>query len=63
MSGKILHSLQHGSKLGWFHRSILVFKPNQQPLLMANRDRLPILEIIPLEITVETIFSWLKMES
>ena len=65
--GKILHSLQHGSKLGWFldpsDRSILVFQPNQQPILMANSDRLPILEIIPLEITVETIFSWLKMES
>jgi Uma2 family endonuclease len=64
--GKILHSLQHGSKLGWFldpsDRSILVFQPNQQPILMTNSDRLPSLEIIPLEIAVETIFSWLKME-
>jgi len=65
--GKILHSLQHGSKLGWFldpsDRSILVFQPNQQPILMANSDHLPSLEIIPLELTVEAIFSWLKMES
>ena len=65
--GKILHSLQHGSKLGWFldpsDRSILVFQPKQQPILMANSDRLPSLEIIPLELTVEAIFSWLKMES
>jgi Uma2 family endonuclease len=64
--GKMLHSLQHGSKLGWFldpiDRSILVFQPNQQPILMTNSDRLPSLEIIPLEIAVETIFSWLKME-
>ena len=64
--GKILHSLQHGSKLGWFldpsDRSILVFQPNQQPILMANSDLLPSLEIIPLDITVEAIFSWLKME-
>jgi Uma2 family endonuclease len=63
--GKILHSLQHGSKLGWFldpsDRSILTFKPNQQPVLMVNCDRLPILETIPLELTVEAIFSWLKM--
>jgi hypothetical protein len=62
----MLHSLQHGSKLGWFldpiDRSILVFQPNQQPILMTNSDRLPSLEIIPLEIAVETIFSWLKME-
>jgi Uma2 family endonuclease len=65
--GKILHSLQHGSKLGWFldpsDRSILTFQPNQQPVLMANSDRLPSLEIIPLELTVEVLFSWLKMES
>jgi Uma2 family endonuclease len=64
--GKILHSLQHGSKLGWFldpcDRSILVFQPNQQLVLMTNSDRLPSLEIIPLELTVEALFSWLKME-
>jgi len=63
--GKILHSLQHGSKLGWFldpsDRSILTFQPNQQPVLMTDCDRLPILETIPLELTVETIFGWLKM--
>ena len=65
--GKILHSLQHGSKLVWFldpsDRSILTFQPNQQPVLMVNSDRLPSLEIIPLELTVEALFSWLKMES
>jgi Uma2 family endonuclease len=64
--GKILHSLQHGSKLGWFldpsDRSILTFRPNQQPVLMTNSDRLPSLAIIPLELTVEALFSWLKME-
>jgi Uma2 family endonuclease len=64
--GKILHSIQHGSKLGWFldprDRSILTFRPNQQPVLMTNSDRLPSLEIIPLELTVEALFSWLKME-
>jgi Uma2 family endonuclease len=65
--GKILHSLKNGSKLGWFvdpsDRSILTFQPNQQPVLMTNSDRLPSLEIIPLELTVESLFSWLKMES
>ncbi len=63
--GKILHSLQHGSKLGWFldpsDRSILTFKPNQQPVLMTDSNRLPSLEPIPLELTVEAIFGWLKM--
>ena len=65
--GKILHSLQNGSKLAWLldpsDRSILTFQPNQQPVLMTNSDRLPSLEIIPLELTVEVLFSWLKMES
>ncbi len=65
--GKILDSIQNGSKLGWFldpsDRSILTFQPNQQPVLMTNSDRLPSLEIIPLELTVEALFSWLKMES
>ncbi|MCL1491905.1 MAG: Uma2 family endonuclease [Pseudanabaena sp. Salubria-1] len=65
--GKILHSLQNGSKLGWFidpgDRSILTFQPNQQPVLMTNSDRLPSLEIISLELTVEALFSWLKMEN
>ncbi len=65
--GKILHSIQHGSKLGWFldprDRSILTFRSNQQAVLMVNSDRLPSLETIPLEITVEGLFSWLKMES
>lgn len=63
--GKILLSLQHGSQLGWFldpsDRSILIFLPNQQPILMANSDRLITLETINLELTVENVFSWLKM--
>ncbi|OIP75277.1 MAG: hypothetical protein AUK48_07890 [Oscillatoriales cyanobacterium CG2_30_44_21] len=63
--GKILHSIQHGSKLGWLldadDQSVLVFRPNQQLVLMTNGDRLPVLENIPLELTVNDIFSWLKM--
>lgn len=63
--GKILHSLQHGSKLVWFldpsDRSILTFQPNQQPVLMSNSDRLPVLENIRLELSVNDIFNWLKM--
>ena len=65
--GKILLSLQHGSQLGWFldpsDRSILTFLSNQQPILMKNSDRLITLETINLELTVENVFSWLKMGS
>ncbi|NKB18668.1 MAG: Uma2 family endonuclease, partial [Pseudanabaena sp. CRU_2_10] len=40
----ILHCLRHGSQLGWFldpdDRSILVFLPNQQPVLFQSSDSL-----------------------
>lgn len=63
--GNILHCLQHGCQLGWFidpdDRSVLVFLPGQQPELMQNSDRLPLLEGIELGLTVERVFGWLKM--
>ena len=50
-------SLQHISQLGWFFdpsdRSILTFRPNQQPILMTNSDRLITQETINLELIVE----------
>lgn len=63
--GNILHCMQHGSKLGWFidpdDLSILVFLPEQQPILMKERDILPVLAEIALNLTVNQVFSWLKM--
>ena len=64
---KILYCLQNGCQLGWLidpaDRSILVFRPELQPLLLRGSDRLPVLESIDLDITVAEIFSWLKMAS
>jgi Uma2 family endonuclease len=63
--GNILHCLRYGCRLGWFidpdDSSILVFLPSQQPELMQGSDRLPILEEISLELTVEQVFGWLLM--
>ena len=63
--GKILHSLQHGTQLGWFldpsDRSILTFLPERQPVLMTGGDLLPVIDIVPLELSVDAIFGWLKM--
>lgn len=63
--GNILHCLSHGCQLGWFIEpddlSVLVFFPSQQPQLLQGSDRLPVLETIPLELTVSQIFGWLKM--
>ncbi|MCG9892939.1 MAG: Uma2 family endonuclease [Thermosynechococcaceae cyanobacterium MS004] len=62
---KILYSLQHGTKLGWMvdphDRSTLVFVPNQLPTFFEGSDRLPVLDPIPLELTCEQLFGWLKM--
>jgi Uma2 family endonuclease len=65
--GNILYCLQHGCRLGLLidptDRSILVFRPCQEPKLLQKSDRLEVLEEINLEITVEQVFSWLKMEN
>ena len=63
--GNILHCLQHGYQLGWLidpqDRSILVFFPHQSPRLCTGGDRIPVPDNIPLHLTTDQVFSWLKM--
>ncbi|WP_293072373.1 Uma2 family endonuclease [Moorena sp. SIO4A5] len=63
--GNILYCLQHGCQLGWLidpaDRSILVFRPGQQPELLLGSNQPSVLEDINLELTVDRIFGWLKM--
>ncbi|MEA5621055.1 Uma2 family endonuclease [Cronbergia sp. UHCC 0137] len=63
----ILYCLNHGCQLGWLidpqDRSILIFRPNQQPELLRDDVRLPVLMGINLELTVTQLFGWLKMSS
>lgn len=63
--GNILHCLQYGSRLGWFldpdDLSILVFFPQQQPVLLQREDSLPVLPEIELTLSVNQVFGWLKM--
>jgi Uma2 family endonuclease len=63
--GNILHCLKFGSRLGWFidpdDLSILAFLPEKQPELLQGEDTLPILPEIELILTVNQVFSWLKM--
>jgi Uma2 family endonuclease len=63
---KIIHCLQHNCQLGWLvdpgDRSILAFLPNQQPQFCEGSDVVPVPEMIPLNITAEQVFSWLKMQ-
>ncbi len=63
--GNILYCLEYGCQLGWLidpgDRSILVFRPNQQPKLWQGSDRLPILNDLDLALSPKEIFAWLKM--
>jgi Uma2 family endonuclease len=65
VTDNILHCLNHGCRLGWMldatDRSILVFEPNQQPILCRNQDSLKVPDGIELRLTAAQVFDWLKM--
>ena len=62
---KIIRCLKHGCQLGLLidpdDRSILAFLPNQQPQFCEGGEIVPVPENIPLYLTAEQIFAWLKM--
>ncbi len=61
----ILHCLKYGTQLGWLidptERSILVFGTDQQPVEMTGDEQLPIPNFLELNLTVNQVFSWLKV--
>ncbi len=67
VTGNILHCLNYGTELGWLiepeNQSILVFLPQQQPLLLEDvENSLPVPNFLSeLQLTVGDIFSWLKL--
>lgn len=67
VTAKILNSLKQGSQLGWLidpaERSVLVYPPKQQPELFDEPgDVLPVPAFASeLQLTVEQMFSWLKV--
>lgn len=67
VTGNLLHCLNHGCQLAWLidpgDRSVLVFRPQQQPELCQGSDRLAVLDEIELVLTPEQVFNWLKMGS
>jgi Uma2 family endonuclease len=62
--GKLLHCSRNGTELGWLiepeEESILAVFPGQKVELYQGANLLPILNGIDLELTVETVFSWLN---
>ncbi len=61
----ILHCLRHGGQLGWLidpeERMVLVFRPGQEPLELINDDRLPVPQFLSLDLTMNQVFRWLKV--
>jgi Uma2 family endonuclease len=62
----ILFCLEYGTKLGWLidtdEKIIMVF-PQKQPLkIYRDREILPVISNINLELTPTKIFSWLKIK-
>ena len=60
----ILYCLEFGSRLGWLvdpeDRSILVFLPDQNLRIFRGENQPTLLQEIPLQLTVNQIFSWLS---
>ena len=63
---KILFSIQHGTKLGWFadpsDKSVIVFVPNQMPEFKSGTDILPVLDVLGhWQLSAADLFNWLKI--
>ncbi|MFB2973029.1 Uma2 family endonuclease [Aerosakkonema sp. BLCC-F183] len=61
---KLLYCSRNGTELGWLiypdEESILAVFAGQKVELYKGADRLPIIDGIELQLTVETVFSWLS---
>ncbi|MDY6938443.1 MAG: Uma2 family endonuclease [Cyanobacteriota bacterium] len=61
----ILFCLDRQTKLGWFldpqERSIITFRPQQQPVVKRADDRLPVLDVLQdWQVCVNDVFAWLS---
>lgn len=61
----ILHCLRHGGKLAWMidpdDYSVLVFMPQQEPVICRGDRLLPVIQQIDLTLTPAQVFSWLQV--
>jgi Uma2 family endonuclease len=62
---KLLHCAEYGTEMGWLldaeDESILVVDRDRRVRELKNRDRLPVITEIDLELTVAEVFSWLSL--
>ena len=63
---KIIFSIQHGTKLGWFadprDKSVIAFAPNQMPEFISGTDILPVLSVLrDWQLSATALFNMLKI--
>jgi Uma2 family endonuclease len=66
MINKVVFCIEQGAQLGWIidptERVVLVLQPRQLPLAKEGVELLPVLaELEALKLTVDELFSWLKV--
>jgi Uma2 family endonuclease len=63
---KILHCLRHNGQMGWLvdpdERVVLVYRRDRLPDELTNDALLPCIKGFNLQLTVEQMFDWLKIE-
>jgi Uma2 family endonuclease len=63
---KLLYCSEHGTEIGWLIDpdvdSILTVAADQRVKILSGDRSLPILNEIPLSLTVEQVFDWLRLE-
>ncbi len=63
--GNLLHFSEYGTELGWLiypeEESILIVFPEKKVQLVTDKAKLPVLNGIELELTVDRVFAWLKL--
>lgn len=61
---KLVHCIQHQTQVGWLidpeERAVTIFQPGQMISVLRSGDKLPVPSVIPLELTVEDVFGWLR---
>lgn len=62
---KLVHCIRQGGQMGWLvdadERAVTVFLPAQLPTVFKGDAELPVLADVPLELTVDDVFGWLRV--
>lgn len=65
LTEKLTHCLAHGTEVGWLvdpdDLGVTVFQSQQMVAVLRGDALLPVPAIIPLEITVNDVFGWLRV--